>query len=163
VSGPDYESPLPASGGGGPHAATHADAASDEVVDATQAPTTAAFGDAAAAGADLTKAAPVLHKHGMPANPITAHEAAGDPHLQYALDSDLTTHAAAADPHAGYQKESERGAASGYASLDATTKVPTAELGGAGADATKFLRGDQSWATPAGGSGATQRTFAFFA
>lgn len=34
---------------------------------------------------------------------------------------------------------------SGLASLDAGTKVPTAQLGGAGADATKFLRGDQSW------------------
>ena len=37
-------------------------------------------------------------------------------------------HAAAADPHTGYQKESEKGAASGYASLDATTKVPLAQL-----------------------------------
>jgi len=64
---------------------------------------------------------------------------------------DLDTHAAAADPHTVYQKESEKGAASGYASLDAGTKVPTAELGGAGADNTKYLRGDQSWQVPAGG------------
>lgn len=34
------------------------------------------------------------------------------------------------------------------ASLDGGGKVPTAELGGAGADSTKFLRGDQSWAVP---------------
>ena len=33
------------------------------------------------------------------------------------------THEAAADPHTGYQKESEKGAASGYASLGVTTKV----------------------------------------
>lgn len=31
--------------------------------------------------------------------------------------------------------------------------VPTVNLGGAGADATKYLRGDQSWQVPAGGSG----------
>jgi hypothetical protein len=40
-----------------------------------------------------------------------------------ALASDLTDHAAAADPHTGYQKESEKGAASGYAGLDASSKV----------------------------------------
>lgn len=40
----------------------------------------------------------------------------------------ITTHEAAADPHAQYQKESEKGAASGYASLDASTKVPLAQL-----------------------------------
>ena len=77
----------------------------------------------------------------------------GDPHSQYATDSDLTTHAGAADPHTVYQKESEKGAASGYASLDAGTKVPTAELGGAGADANKFLRGDQTWAAPTATAG----------
>jgi hypothetical protein len=32
-------------------------------------------------------------------------------------------------------------------------KVPTANLGGAGADNTKFLRGDQSWQLPGAGSG----------
>ncbi|MES2970914.1 MAG: hypothetical protein V4702_01160 [Patescibacteria group bacterium] len=64
----------------------------------------------------------------------------------------VDAHAGAADPHTGYQKESEKGAASGYASLDSGTKVPTTELGGAGADNTKFLRGDQSWAVPSGGA-----------
>jgi len=51
-----------------------------------------------------------------------------------ARDSEVTTavgdHAAAADPHTGYQKESEKGVASGYASLDSTTKVPLAQLPG---------------------------------
>ena len=42
--------------------------------------------------------------------------------------SKVDTHAAAADPHAGYQKESEKGTASGYASLDGSTKVPIAEV-----------------------------------
>ncbi len=37
--------------------------------------------------------------------------------------ADVTAHEAAADPHAGYQKESEKGSASGYASLNASTLV----------------------------------------
>jgi hypothetical protein len=40
----------------------------------------------------------------------------------------VVAHASAADPHTGYQKESEKGAVSGYASLDATGKVPAAQL-----------------------------------
>lgn len=35
----------------------------------------------------------------------------------------LSAHVAAADPHTGYQKETEKGAASGYASLNGSTKV----------------------------------------
>lgn len=49
-----------------------------------------------------------------------------------------------------------KGAASGYAGLDAGTKVPTAQLGGAGADATKFLCGNQTWQVPAGGGPAAR-------
>lgn len=60
-----------------------------------------------------------------------------------------------ADDHPQYQKVSEKGQASGYASLDASGKVPTTQLGGAGADATKFLRGDQTWAVPSGGGGSS--------
>lgn len=52
-----------------------------------------------------------------------------------------------------YQTKVERGVANGYASLDAGTKVPSAELGGAGADSTKYLRGDRTWQTfPTAGS-----------
>lgn len=51
------------------------------------------------------------------------------------------------------QNTSAKGAANGYASLDSTTKVPTVQLGGSGADGTKFLRGDQTWAIPSGGGG----------
>lgn len=79
---------------------------------------------------------------------LAAHTASGDPHPGYATDTDLTTHAGAADPHTGYQKESEKGIASGYASLDSGLLVPTAQLGGAGADATKYLRGDRTWVVP---------------
>ena len=67
---------------------------------------------------------------------------------QTEIDSSITVHAGAADPHTGYQKESEKAAANGYAGLDATVKVPTIQLGGAGADNTKYLRGDQTWVTP---------------
>lgn len=49
-----------------------------------------------------------------------------------ARDAEVATavsdHAALADPHTGYQKESEKAAASGYASLDASTKVPIAQI-----------------------------------
>lgn len=51
--------------------------------------TTAAFGDVASAGNGTDGAAPISHRHGMPANPVTAHVAAGDPHSQYALDTDV--------------------------------------------------------------------------
>lgn len=64
----------------------------------------------------------------------------------------VTTHEGAADPHAGYQREGEKGAASGYASLDATARVPAAQLATGTPDGTKFLRDDRTWqaaATPA--------------
>jgi hypothetical protein len=110
------------------HASAHLSGGNDAIF-AETVPTTAAFGDTAAQGADATKVAKLLHRHGMPANPVTAHEAAGD-------------------PHTGYQRESEKGAASGYASLDAGTLVPFAQLGSGSADGTKFLRDDRTWITP---------------
>jgi hypothetical protein len=58
-------------------------------------------------------------------------------------------HVAAADPHTGYQKESEKAAANGYASLDATTKVPFAQLP-TGAAASTVAIGDH---THPGGAG----------
>lgn len=127
-----------------------------------------AFGQAAAVGAS-GKYSDGAHSHGTPVNPLPAHVAASDPHPGYALDTDLTAHAAAADPHAGYQKESEKGAASGYASLDGGTKVPVAQVPvmvasgashaagavpdpGASAGTTKFLREDATFAVPPGTS-----------
>lgn len=63
---------------------------------------------------------------------VSAHEGAGDPHPTYETSAEaaakVTAHEAASDPHTGYQKESEKAAASGYASLDAGTKVPIAQL-----------------------------------
>jgi hypothetical protein len=55
-------------------------------------PSTQAFGDVAAGGA-ATDAAKTDHKHAMMANPVTAHEAAGDPHTGYRLESADHTHA----------------------------------------------------------------------
>lgn len=40
----------------------------------------------------------------------------------------IAAHEAASDPHAQYQKESERGAANGYASLDSGGKLPVTQL-----------------------------------
>jgi hypothetical protein len=57
-----------------------------------------------------------------------AAQAAAEATAAAANTADIATHAGAADPHTGYQKESEKSAASGYASLDGTTKVPIAEL-----------------------------------
>jgi hypothetical protein len=87
------------------------------------------------------------HTHGTPTDPIPAHVAdedphpvyaldtelsnhvaAGDPHTVYALDTDLASHVSAPDPHTAYQKESEKGAASGYASLDSSAKIPDSEI-----------------------------------
>lgn len=69
---------------------------------------------------------------------IAAHAGAADPHPGYLTPSEgnglyealgaVSTHAAASDPHTGYQREVEKAAANGYASLDASTKVPYAQL-----------------------------------
>ena len=50
------------------------------------------------------------------------------------------------------EDKSKKGAASGYASLDATTKVPIAEMASGTPDGTKFIRDDRTLAVPAGGS-----------
>jgi hypothetical protein len=63
-------------------------ARSDAVIaafDAT-APSTQAFGDAAAVGS-IAFAARRDHKHAMPADPVTAHAAAADPHTGYVQES----------------------------------------------------------------------------
>jgi hypothetical protein len=46
----------------------------------------------------------------------------------YEASGAVAAHAGAADPHSVYQKESERGAANGYAPLDANSLIPTAHI-----------------------------------
>jgi hypothetical protein len=70
----------------------------------------------------------------------------------YALDSALSSHAGAAAPHSGHEATANKGAVSGYSPLDAAQKVPTVNLGGAGAGAGNYLCGDQTWNTPPGAS-----------
>jgi hypothetical protein len=69
---------------------------------------------------------------------LTAHEGAANPHPTYLTqaegdalyedDGAVATHAGASDPHTGYQKESEKGSANGYASLDGSGLVPDAQI-----------------------------------
>lgn len=72
----------------------------------------------------------------------------------------VTTHEAAADPHTGYQKESEKGAANGYASLDASTLVPDAQIPAAIArDAEVILKSGAVTGWTAATGSATRTTF----
>jgi hypothetical protein len=59
---------------------------------------------------------------------VPAHLLEANPHSQYATDTDLSNHVSASDPHTVYQKESEKGVASGYASLASDVKVTVAQL-----------------------------------
>lgn len=63
----------------------------------------------------------------------------------------VNDHEMTVNPHPQYQRTVQKGVANGYAGLDAEGQVPVAQLG-TGATATKFLRGDQTWADPPGGS-----------
>lgn len=90
-----------------------------------------------------------------------------DDHPQYTTGSEATTiaeaavtlHEAGSDPHAQYQKEAEKGATSGYAALDATTRVPAAQLATGTPDGTKFLRDDRTWQPVSGLGGGQYRQF----
>ena len=55
-------------------------------------------------------------------------------------DGIMVSHLVAADPHTAYQKESEKGVANGYASLDASALVPVAQLpAGVGGGTTRYF------------------------
>lgn len=50
------------------------------------------------------------------------------------------------------QSTSAKGQADGYAGLGAAALVPTSQLGSGSPSSSTYLRGDQTWETPAGGS-----------
>lgn len=52
---------------------------------------------------------------------------------------DLTAHLAAADPHTGYQKESEKGSANGYPSLNGSGVIPDNQIGATIARDTEII------------------------
>ena len=94
--------------------------------------TETAFGQASTAGSDPALYSRVDHTHGTPTNPVTAHEAAGD-------------------PHTGYQKESEKDLANGYAGLDANGEISRALCVDTAAIAAGAVTGAKIFA--AGGNG----------
>ena len=63
----------------------------------------------------------------------------------------IDSHISAGAPHSGHEATVNKGAVSGYAGLGANSVVPTVQLGSGSASGTTYLRGDQTWATPAGG------------
>lgn len=95
-------------------------------------------------------------------NDVLSFQLGGTAAWQEPNPGGVTDHGAltglADDDHTQYQLESEKAAANGYASLDANTRVPSAQLGTGTPDGTTFLRGDRTWATPPGGGGGPTTT-----
>lgn len=119
------------------HAATIATQATTALIPAAVIIGEVEYGLSPSAGSMSDSFARADHTHGSPPVPVDG----------------VPAHVLSIDPHGQYQKESEKGASNGYAGLDAASKVPVINLGGSGADNTKYLRGDQTWATPASGPG----------
>lgn len=73
------------------------------------------------------------HTHGSPPNLMPGHEAAGNPHPQYATDVDLADHVSHVNPHPNYSTDADLAAV--QASLTAT-QVTLAQTQAALADQT---------------------------
>jgi hypothetical protein len=84
-----------------------------------------ASGSYAAAVHTHVKASITDFAHSHPISEVTNLQASLDGKAASAV---VTDHVALADPHTQYQKESEKGAANGYAGLGADGKVPSAQL-----------------------------------
>ncbi len=112
-----------------------ADAAQADA-DAAQADATQALSDAADAQSDIDDhLADAVDAHDASAISFTPGSGLVSTQSQAAIEeaatlaaSDLADHVSDPDPHTQYQKESEKGAANGYAELDAGGKVPSAQL-----------------------------------
>lgn len=97
--------------GGGPHAVEHENGGDDEI------------SVAGLSGELAEPQTPKSHTHAI--SDTTGLQTALDGKAAAAV---VTDHVALADPHTQYQRESEKAAANGYASLDANTLVPAAQL-----------------------------------
>jgi len=107
----------------------------------TGSPHTAAGVGAEASGAVATHTALATGVHGAGASTLATAAT---------LATAISDHAGAADPHTGYQKESEKGAANGYAGLGAGGLVPMAQLATGTPSGTKFVRDDGTLAAASG-------------
>lgn len=118
------------------------------------------------------------HSHGTPSDPIPAHAVLTATHGVTTIDgvternSAITAHAsitinvhnfdtsgnAPPQSHTSVKHDSSveatanKGAINGYPSLDATSKVPVAQLATGTPDGTKFFRDDRTWVNPGASS-----------
>ena len=164
-AGEVYPSPEDISSGGGahPNLATHdgMGLATDAEVAAVASAAASDLANHVGDAADAHSASAITN---TPAGTIAAtnvqtaiNELDGD---VVAVDTALDNHIAAADPHTVYQKESEKGAANGYASLGADGLVPQDQLGTGTQDGTKYLRDDGTWQVVSGGVDTDDQTAA---
>ena len=154
------------------HAASHAEGGADEIIDGVSIPSTQVFGDAPSIGADTAKAAPRLHKHGMPADPVTAHVAASDPHTGYRLESvpiatpdinnnavdltkllDIATATFVGRTSIGSGDPEVLTVAEATALLNLFSSALKGLVPASGGGTANFLRADGIFATPPGGGG----------